>query len=91
MAYASGSLNVVQPRLGGGDDAGSLACAVWSYRSADVAATVIAAGYIDDGADKGMKVGDIVMVADDTTPLATLRIVSVVDVSTNPAGDVTLV
>lgn len=91
MAYNSDSLNVHVPRLGGGDDALKLASASFIYRSVDVAATVIAAGFIDDGADKGIKVGDLLIVLDETTPLATTHIVTVVDTSTNEAGDVTAV
>lgn len=39
----------------------------WSYRSTDSAATVDTAGYISDGAFRGMKVGDIVEVTTITT------------------------
>lgn len=51
---------------------------VWAYQSADVKATVIAAGYISNAVDIGMKVGDLVLIADTTTPLASLAIVSAV-------------
>jgi hypothetical protein len=94
MAYNTNSLNLNTPRLGSGDDDtgdAGLSSAEWIYRSADVAATVIAAGYIDDAFYKGLQVGDVVRVVDDTTPLVTLHVVSVVDTSTNPAGDATLV
>jgi len=73
--------------MGGGDDALKLQSATFHYRSVDVAATVIAAGFIDDGGDKGVKVGDLLVVLDQPTPLATSRIVSVVAAD----GDVTAV
>lgn len=87
MAYNTTSLNVHVPRVGGGDDALQLASASYIYRSVDTAATVIAAGFIDDGGDKGVKVGDLLIVLDQTTPLATTHIVTVVAAN----GDVTAV
>ena len=87
MAYNTNSLNIQIPRLGGGDDALQLSSARFCYRSVDVAATVIAAGFIDDGGDKGLKVGDELVVLDQTTPLATTHIVTVVAAN----GDVTAV
>lgn len=87
MAYNAESLICVQPRLGGGDDALKLASATYHYRSVDTAATVIAAGFIDNGLDNGIKVGDLLVVLDQTTPLATTHIVTVNDA----AGDVTAV
>lgn len=87
MAYNTESLNCVNPRMGGGDDALKLQSATFHYRSVDTAATVIAAGFIDDGGEKGIKVGDLLVVLDQTTPLATTHIVTVVDA----AGDVTAV
>ncbi len=87
MAYNTDSLQCDRPRLGGGDDALKLSSATYMYRSVDVAATVIAAGFIDDGDDKGVKVGDLLIVLDQTTPLATTHIVSVVAAN----GDVTAV
>ena len=53
----------------------------------EAAATVIAAGFIDDGDDKGVKVGDLLIVLDTATPLATVHIVTVVAAN----GDVTAV
>lgn len=92
MAYDTKSLNVCIPRLGEGEnlaDAG-FTSATWDYRSADDFATVIAAGYIDDGDDKGLRVNDKVCVIDDNTPLAEWALVTVIDTSVNPKGDVTL-
>ena len=87
MAYASGSLNLQIPRVGGGEDVGSLSAAQYVYRSADPVLTVIGAGYISDGGDKGMKVNDYVVVIDDNLGLIDLCIVTVV----TAAGLVTMV
>jgi hypothetical protein len=87
MAYATNSLNLQIPRVGGGEDVGSLSAAQYVYRSADPVLTVIAAGYIDDGVDKGMQVNDYVVVIDDNLGLIDLCIVTVVAAN----GDVTLV
>ena len=94
MAYNTNSLNLRAPRVGSGDDDtgdSGLSAAKFSYVSLDAAATVIAAGYIDNALDKGLKVNDVVEVVDLTTPLVTHHVVTVVDTSTNPAGDATLV
>ena len=85
MAYATDSLNVAVPRVGGGDDAGSESSALWVYRSDDPKATVDGAGYIDNGNEKGLKVGDIVLVADNGAT-ATLSIVTAIAAN----GDVTM-
>lgn len=42
--------------------------ALWMYKSADVDSDVNAAGYITNAGDLGMKVGDVVLVIDTTTP-----------------------
>ncbi len=93
MAYDTKSLNVCIPRLGEGEnlaDAG-FTSGTWDYRSADTFATVIAAGYIDDALDKGLRVNDKVCVIDDNTPNAQWALVTVIDLSTNPKGDVTMI
>lgn len=93
MAYATNSLNLQIPRVGQGEDLGattdlnSLSAAQYVYRSADAVATVIAAGYIDDGGDKGLKVNDYVIVIDDNLGLIDLCIVTVVAAN----GDVTMI
>ncbi len=89
MAYAPGSLNLDFPRLGTGDTAASLSSAQWCYISDDAVATVIAAGYIDDGDDKGVKVDDRVVVIDSTGSSETIDycLVTVVDA----AGLVTMI
>ena len=84
MAYVSKDLNLVAPSVGQGNG-GSL----WTYTStADAVAAIIAAAYITDGAAKGMKVGDLVAIAGTDTGIAQ---VTVIDTSTNPDGDVTMV
>ena len=83
MAYVSGDLNLLQANVG--HDGGSL----WHYSSsADAVAVIIAAGYIDDGADKGMNVKDTVLIAGTDTGQGQ---VSVVDTSSNPSGDITMI
>lgn len=89
MAYDTKSLNIMSPRMGEGEnlaDAGfSAAC--WVYRSADTIATVIGAGYVDDGGDKGIRVNDFVIVIDDNVPTIDLALVTVVAAN----GDVTMI
>ena len=83
MAYEPDNLDLLKANVG--ENGGSL----WGYQStADAAAAIIAAGYIDDGADRGMKVGDHVLIAGTDSQYAQ---VTVVDTSSNPAGDVTMV
>lgn len=91
MAYATGSLNQLTPRVGTAEDTGSLGSALWTYRSADPVATVIAAAYIDDAYDKGLRVNDTVIVIDDNLDTIDLCLVTVVDTSTNASGDATLI
>lgn len=52
--------------------------ATWAYQSLDDAATVNVAGYISNGDDLGMEVGDIVEIFDTDAPLVTLSFVSAV-------------
>lgn len=88
MAYDTNSLNG-EPRMGegeGGAGAGKTA-SQWVYRSADAFATVIAAGYISDGNDKGIRVNDFVCVIDDNLSLAQWAYVTVV----TAAGLVTMI
>lgn len=84
MAYTTKNLNLVAPNVGAG-----FGGSVWTYvEPAETVANIIAAGYVDDGADKGMKVGDVVLIVGTTTAAAQ---VTVIDTSSNPAGDVTMV
>jgi hypothetical protein len=63
MAYATSN----PPRLV--DNAGLTGAGqVWTYRSTDALATVVAATYITNAQDLGMKVGDLVLVQDTSTP-----------------------
>jgi len=48
---------------------------IWAYKSADTVTTVKGAGYISNGDDLGMKVGDIVLIADTTTPASGTAVV----------------
>lgn len=52
--------------------------AVWTYKSADTDDTVIAANYITNALDLGMKIGDLVIIADTATPKTSLAGVTVV-------------
>ena len=89
MAYLTKNLATMIPRLGTGEDSADAGAttALHSYRSAaDNVATIIAAGYIDDGTDKGIKVNDTVIVIDDDTSMD-LCLVTVV----SAAGLVTMI
>lgn len=62
MAYATTNPpSLVSQRIGDGP-------AIWIYSSADVDSDVNAASYFSDGIALGMRVGDIVLVVDTTTP-----------------------
>lgn len=91
MAYDTNSLVTLIPRLGTaegpGSAAGGYSSGVHLYRSADAVATVIAAGYVSDGNDKGIQVNDVVIIVDDNTPTVDVALVTVVDA----AGDVTMI
>ena len=72
MAYVSNQLNVLVPHVGQGPG-------LWHYIGVDVHGDVDAADFFDDGDDKGMRVGDNILVNDSTTPFgATLHQVTVV-------------
>lgn len=62
MAYSTSNppMNLV-PRIGDGKT-------IWLYSSDDVHTDVDAANYFSNGDALGMKVGDVVIVADTTTP-----------------------
>jgi hypothetical protein len=79
MAYNSADLNLIQANVG---HAGG---SVWNYvEPATALATIIAAGYIDDGLDKGLKVNDQILVSGLTSNLTLVTVVAA-------NGDVTLV
>jgi hypothetical protein len=72
MGYASDGLNVLVPHVGQGPG-------LWHYVGIDAHASVVAGDFFADGDDKGMRVGDNVLVNDNTTPFgATLHQVTVV-------------
>lgn len=90
MAYNTNNLNVARARMGAGDDDSGdsgLSAALFCYVSVDDNATVIAAGYVDDGGDKGLQVNDVVEIVDTATPLISHAVVTVVAAN----GDVTMV
>ena len=61
MAYVTAQLNLMVPHVGQGPG-------WWNYTGDDVHTDVDAADFFDDGSDKGMRVGDTVLVHDSTTP-----------------------
>ncbi len=72
MAYASSGLNLLVPHVGGGPG-------LWHYIGVDVHTDVDAANFFADGDAKGMRVGDNILVNDNTDPWgATLHQVTVV-------------
>lgn len=80
MAYvASNSPSLIAEMIGG---AGS----VWLYRSADDDATVNGANYFTNGVALGMKVGDIVLVIDTTTPKGSFHFVASVSATAATTG-----
>ena len=90
MAYDTNSLVTAFPRVGSAEGGGGTAgfnSAIHIYRSADPILTVIGAGYISDGNDKGIQVNDIVLVVDDNVPTIDVCLVTVVAAT----GDVTMI
>ena len=80
MAYSTSTPpSCMVPRVGGG-------CAWWHYNSADAATVVRVTGYITDGDDLGMKVGDIV-IQSDLAAAAVAYIYTVVSVASGGAAD----
>jgi len=57
MAYAAANLKLLVPGMGGGP-------ALWYYGSTDAHGTVEGASYFSDAVQRGLKVGDVVIVAD---------------------------
>jgi hypothetical protein len=84
MAYSQNSINLITPVMGLGT---TNTAQVWTHVSADAVATVIAAGYITNGDDIGMRVNDVVLVVDSNLGLVDVCIVTVV----TAAGLVTMV
>lgn len=74
MSYTPANLAQI---VNGGIGAG--APALWTHHSTDAAATVRVTGFITDGGDRGMKVGDILFHTQDTTVpiVSTMLVISV--------------
>ena len=91
MAYDTHSLVTAFHRVGSAEgplaSGAGFSAAMHISRSADPVLTVIGAGYISDGLDKGVAVNDIVFVVDDNLGLVDMCIVTVV----TAAGLVTMV
>lgn len=66
MAYTSGTLDCVVPRIGGGP-------AIWVYSNTDAHTDVDATGYFSDGDDRGMVLNDIMFVIDTDTATITIH------------------
>lgn len=64
MAYVSAQLNLWIPGVGG-------APSLWNYYGVDIHTDVDAADFFSDGAAKGMKVGDIVVVSKTSATIGT--------------------
>lgn len=73
MVYATAGLKCAVPGIG-------TQAAIWTYTSVDAHGVVEASGYFTDAGDRGMKVGDIMIVVDsDTAGNTTVHSVTVVD------------
>jgi hypothetical protein len=60
MAYVTANLNLMAAAMGGGNS-------IWLYNGTDSHGTVEGADFFSDGAAKGMKVGDCVIVQKTTS------------------------
>lgn len=58
MAYDSANLGCIEP------GAGKTTVRIFTLTTDDTKATVEGAGYISDATDRGMRVGDVLLVAD---------------------------
>jgi len=67
---------------------GNTVPALWTYSSTDASATVDGSGYITNGGNLGMKVGDLVIVNDTTNTITTMH--RVISVSSTAPGAVDL-
>ena len=82
MAYNSGALNKVSQTIAtfGASDEGMT---VWSYKTTDLIAVIEATDYVTDADDKGMQVGDFVLISETTTPNSYVAVVSAIDADGN--------
>ena len=69
---------------------GGVGSQVWSYRSTDAAIDVDTAGYITNGGNLGMRVGDVVIVTDTNDSPPDVRMMAVNSVSATAPGAVDL-
>lgn len=83
--YTAANLHqIVSGGIGGG------APAIWTHHSADAASLVQVTGYITDGGDRGMKVGDVLLHTDDDATPNLITSHTVVTVSSTAPGAVDL-
>lgn len=66
MAYTPATLLCMVDRIGAGP-------AWWSYSNTDAHGTVAGAGYFSDGASRGLKVNDVVIVVDTDSNTCTVH------------------
>jgi hypothetical protein len=76
MSYSASNLKLQIPGMGGGP-------ALWNYTSADARTTVEGASYFSDALQRGLKLGDTVVVVYTTGYVTTIH--SVASVSGNAA------
>lgn len=84
MAYVPGNLSLVSQPVGG------VGAQVWSLRGTDGATTVDGAGFISDGGNRGMRVGDIVIYTDTDASPPAVSVHGVNSVSATAPGAVDL-
>lgn len=69
MSYSNAGLKLMVPGVSGGPS-------LWYYSTTDAHTDVDAAGYFTDGADFGLKAGDVMFVDDTDTATLTVHGVS---------------
>lgn len=84
MAYVPGNLSLVAGTVGG------VGAQTWSLRGTDAAAAVDSAGFITDGGNRGMRVGDIVIYTDTDASPPVVTVHGVNSVSATAPGAVDL-
>lgn len=86
MAYTSANLGLQSGGMIGSSSA--TVPRIWTHTSADTGATADTTGFITDGGDKGMRVGDIVLHTNTGTNITTTH--RVMTVSSTAPGAVDL-
>lgn len=84
MAYVPANLSLVSQPVGG------VGAQVWSLRGTDASTGVDLAGFITDGGNRGMRVGDIVIYTDTDASPPAVSVHGVNSVSTTAPGAVDL-